>query len=813
MRTIFSIFLILFTVSVDAQRSIDADTIKSSDWTKTWTMPAQTGTMVTSGNIVNADVSGAAAIAYPKLNLTGSIVNADVSGAAAIDYSKLNLGLSILNSDVSNSAAIAYSKLNLGSSIVNSDISNSAAIDYSKLNLANQIVDADISGSAAISRGKLASGTASHVIVNDASGVMSSEAQLAISRGGTGQSTANTALNALLPNQSGNTGLALVTDGTNTSWSEVAGGGGSSGVNLLADDNPEFSDTSPLWTNPGGSNHPARTTGTGLGIFDADGYISWDGSIGGEVICSSNVTFNGLFGNNGEAIAWTKNASGTATHKLQVYGVNGGVSTLIREQSITSSTTPKKQSFNFAIPTSTANYTHLKLCLQAQVDEPSIDIDHVYLGETTNIVSVENESDWSTATTMTFTAGTSGTFVKGSGTLVDSIQYKRRGDVALIRFKYGHTVAGSNGTGNILINLPAGLVADTSRTGVYTGTDATTSLNYHLKGNIGGNTGTSNGSFGSAYMYDSTRFVISYEQAGTLINIWGSSSIGLANATTNMWGWFEVPIQGWSASASAAAADQTNYGWTSYTPTFTGFGTVATHECYHKRDAEDMLVRCKFTSGTTTAIEARVSLPQTAASSPTSIWKCGDGASSVNSTQEFNTLCEPSVAYVTFGLGNGGAAAPLTKRQGSQIFSGGEVFSFNARVKINGWYENNKAPVLVGSVTSNTVTSAERVERISFAGATTATNCTASPCTIHSQTGTWASSVTRSGTGTYAIVTSGWTAVPDCVCTSMDYSGPYSRTCSFRKDTSTTTSLVIWGSNSGGTNTDGTFSVICMGAR
>jgi hypothetical protein len=42
-----------------------------------------------SGVIVNADVSGSAAIAYSKLNLALGIVNADVSASAAIDYSKL----------------------------------------------------------------------------------------------------------------------------------------------------------------------------------------------------------------------------------------------------------------------------------------------------------------------------------------------------------------------------------------------------------------------------------------------------------------------------------------------------------------------------------------------------------------------------------------------------------------------------------------------------------------------------------------------------------------------------------------------------
>jgi len=63
------------------------------------------------GNITNANIAAAAAIAYSKLALTGSIVNADVSASAAIAYSKLNLATSILNADVSASAAIVDTKL------------------------------------------------------------------------------------------------------------------------------------------------------------------------------------------------------------------------------------------------------------------------------------------------------------------------------------------------------------------------------------------------------------------------------------------------------------------------------------------------------------------------------------------------------------------------------------------------------------------------------------------------------------------------------------------------------------------------------
>ncbi len=50
---------------------------------------------------------------------------------------------------------------------------------------------------------------------------------VAIANGGTGQTTANAAFNALVPSQSGQSGKFLTTDGTNTSWATVSGGGGS----------------------------------------------------------------------------------------------------------------------------------------------------------------------------------------------------------------------------------------------------------------------------------------------------------------------------------------------------------------------------------------------------------------------------------------------------------------------------------------------------------------------------------------------------------------------------------------------------------
>jgi hypothetical protein len=52
----------------------------------------------------------------------------------------------------------------------------------------------------------------------DANGVLNSHSTLAIDKGGTGQTTAANAINALLPSQTNNTNKVLASDGTNVNW-------------------------------------------------------------------------------------------------------------------------------------------------------------------------------------------------------------------------------------------------------------------------------------------------------------------------------------------------------------------------------------------------------------------------------------------------------------------------------------------------------------------------------------------------------------------------------------------------------------------
>lgn len=272
-------------------------------------------------SITNGDVSPSAGISYSKLVLNSSIANSDLSPTAAVDRTKLasgtadwvvvNSGTGVLSEEPYLSRArggaghdvsgvtfptsgtlvtadalqtitnktinggsntlsnIPYSALSLTNSIADGDVSASAAIQYSKLNLSEAVVNSDISSSAAISRSKLATGTPDTLVINDGTGALSSLTSVDILRGGTGASTANDALNNLLPDQTGNTGRVLQTDGENSSWAAV-GTGSVTSVGLTAPS--EFSV----------SGGPITTTGT-LAITKATQAVNtvWAGPTSG----------------------------------------------------------------------------------------------------------------------------------------------------------------------------------------------------------------------------------------------------------------------------------------------------------------------------------------------------------------------------------------------------------------------------------------------------------------------------------------------------------------------------------------------------
>lgn len=89
---------------------------------------------------------------------------------------------------------------------------------------------------------------------------------LPIANGGTGQTTANAAFNALVPSQTGNSGEYLTTDGTNTAWAPIVSGAS------LSNDTSTATNLFPLFA--------AATTGTPTTIYTSNAQYLFKPSTG-----------------------------------------------------------------------------------------------------------------------------------------------------------------------------------------------------------------------------------------------------------------------------------------------------------------------------------------------------------------------------------------------------------------------------------------------------------------------------------------------------------------------------------------------------
>lgn len=218
-----------------------------------------------------------------------------------------------------------------------------------------------------------------------------------------------------------------------------------------------------------------------------------------------------------------------------------------------------------------------------------------------------------------------------------------------------------------------------------------------------------------------------------------------------------------AASAAVYSQSSANYSQRAYTPTYTGFGTVSSSSCYESREGEFNVVSCRFTVGTTTATEARVSLP-TGLTSSSSISTSGAiiglMGRQTSANNGIGVMIEPSVSYLTF-TGGVQTASMLAKQNGNAIASSGDTFSFTVRVPISGWSNSStivgtfagtpKVPGLDGNVDTFSV---------SYGTGSISNVCNASPCDFILQDGdavydaaTSPYGVTRSSAGSFVLNT------------------------------------------------------------
>ena len=600
----------------------------------------------------------------------------------------------------------------------------------------------------------------------------------------------------------------------------VIGGGGGNGTNYLS--NSSFENGNASWTNTNSTPTTDSTNYTDLTHSELMTLSSQLGNIYQDVTPTTQLS-----GVNMQAICYIK----TALTGVQLCGRVGGVT-----QSCV--TVPSNNQWS-PVTSSFGGPTSGSIGLQVWttgVTTGTFNVDQCYLGKQVNLGAGYMATDW---TPYTMTVGAT-TTPPTKGTIVsDQALWRRVGDHMEIKWNYQATSGGSAGSGAYLFPLPSGYTIDTTKATVATQL-GTTSGQLTAGGNVVG-TGLMYNALTSATVtqwetwvtiYNSTNLAMNHISATNtqLTAVQSGDTISFATNPLYLSFFASVPIVGWTSSQAAYRADVTPANWSGYQTVSSGCST--TSATYADPSActgiaLTQLVNRNFGTVTT----AGSSLPGITFTPP----RQGNYLICAH-VQLSTTLIATDSVRLTDGtniLNQGKSVTISAAGDGSVTVCGTEPYTGTGAITVklqlaaststaaivNGvastssaidWDITEKdapmpAPYLTGSVTSTT-TGAEHIERANIA------NCTSSPCTVTSQSGSWISSVTRTSAGLYVInFTAGeFSAAPTCT------NNAYTDTpVSNGNSVPTSSSFTALFRNTSFTPADptGGFGVVCMGPR
>lgn len=271
--------------------------------------------------------------------------------------------------------------------------------------------------------------------------------------------------------------------------------------------------------------------------------------------------------------------------------------------------------------------------------------------------------------------------------------------------------------------------------------------------------------------------------------------------------------------------DQSDFGWTSYTPTLSAsFGTISGLSAQYKRIGDTLFVHANFVSGTLTAALGSISLPGTLAIDTSKMDFAGTAVTG-NAGQIVGHYASDNTA-----TGSGGSILAGTNTSTTNVYIGGlfsgtsssgsirfinmssltatSQFNIDFSVPISTWANTNRAPNLIGSVATSATAGSDHIER-----AVMSAICTSGTCGSVSST-PGISNITWSTTGQYNVnfAAGTFSAPPACIVTGN--AAVTSNGLCYNQSVATT-SLQLVGCKNLNTyvfeNDD--FSIICMGPR
>jgi hypothetical protein len=205
-----------------------------------------------------------------------------------------------------------------------------------------------------------------------------------------------------------------------------------------------------------------------------------------------------------------------------------------------------------------------------------------------------------------------------------------------------------------------------------------------------------------------------------------------------------------------------------------------------------------------------------------SIRLTADGSTSIASQDAFGNSSTMGSGHLLCGMFSATSTSAITLRiQAVSDASGNNNivqdlgFSNTVTWNIFDISASMPAPYIANTVASSS-SGVELLNRLEFGGdASASTACTSSPCTIASQSGSWATSVTRSGTGAYIVAVSSGVFKATPVCLVNENAANMVSTageCFYKYASSSSTSLTIGCFNTNqSAGADTSVDVICMG--
>jgi hypothetical protein len=502
------------------------------------------------------------------------------------------------------------------------------------------------------------------------------------------------------------TGLTIFNTTTNkvnvydgSIWGEVGGGGGgiyTPGINLIENNSWEADATG--WTASGGTY--ARVTAAANIVPPGIGAGSWDPSATAQTLTGDAITItanDGLSGANGVLSCNVKTAA--VDLKMEVFDGTNVISPNAATDVVPASSSGFiRYTVNFIFPASGTVSPRFR----SQSDSAIAYIDDCYMGraDNYNLFEVSQASFIGSA----YIAGTTNCQWSRTNTAFGAFPVDTDCPGVTVELNPGPGVIQTTDTDLprfTVNNLPPGtyqvIISGFGGNSAGGGAsfaifDGTTTTGY----------GSGNSSSGAVSQF-TTIGTFTYTTAGDrTFEIYGAASsnavilYNLIAAYRLSFSIYRYPLQ----SQLAVRPDQSNFGWTPYTPGTQGFGTTTSQNCLNKRDGDSLWIRCRFVTGTTTASEARVNLPGTLVSAGADrlpdVAMFDDTFRSDSASNLTKVGIAANTGYVTFYN-----AGSTTAQNGNNIVGNSATFAFVAGpIPIAGWTENQNAPQLVNSVVS-----------------------------------------------------------------------------------------------------------------